>query len=173
MSYSNELSRFHQAITGPVAQQVHDDAQQLDQLLDEKQTLREMKEKLSELEAALESGDFVAAAATLEKLRSMAKKAGYGPDSDLMKMLESVESEALARRESDLSPEEAARWKGLIDRLGSTIRTEIDRRSDLEFGMKLDFQDSIAMHRRAEKQIADVLQQYDRSADQAIANLKA
>lgn len=173
MSYNNELSRFHQAITGPAAQQVQEKADGLDQLLDDKQLLRDMKDKLHELETLLEAGDHAGAAAALEKLRTMARKAGYGPDSPLMKMLNSVESDALARRDSDFSPEEAQQWKRLIDRVRGTITTDIDGHSDLEFGAKLQFQDAVAAHRRAEKQIADILQTYDRAADHVIGNLKA
>ena len=125
------------------------------------------------LQSAIESGNFEEAATQLEVLKAKAVEAGYGPDSDLMLLLNSLESEGLANRATPFTPEEMAAWNEFFVEMDKALNIQSEMYSGISPEEQTALNSYSAHYRQGVQLISHGMARWDKAVANAVANLKA
>ena len=167
------INRFYEPITGGTVDKLGDIVNDVNQNLDEKAALREMREKMLLLQEAIDQGDNEQAGKLILELRGLADRAGIDKDDPIYAMLYSVDAEAIANRTEKFSSEELEAWDGFFSDFELALGLELDQRADIGARQQTELNFYSSQLRQAEQAMSDIDSRWSNAVKEVVANMKA
>lgn len=166
------IDYFYPKITGGTIDQLQEVVGDINTSAEKKSDLREIRERMSALKEAIRSGDFKKAGKLLAEMKLLAREAGYQPNDPLMIMLNSVDPTTLGARTARMSEKELNAWETFFSDFDTTLRTEMDRESDVLGRRQQSLNTMSGMLRLSEQAISDIDARWNNAVKDLIGNLR-